>query len=203
MTESEKITLPTSITPIKKYLAELIGTMVLVLMGCGSAVIAGANLGGLSGDGTVGISFAFGLAVLAMVYAIGAISGCHINPAISISMFVAGKLSGKDTAFYVVFQCVGAIIGAGILYAIAVGNPAYDLAVNGLGQNGYGTASPGGYNLVSALIAEIVLTFIFLLGIFGSTSANAPKGFAGLAIGLTPVSYTHLRAHETDSYLVC
>jgi aquaporin Z len=197
MTESEKITLPTPITPTKKYVAELIGTMVLVLMGCGSAVIAGANLGGLNGDGTVGISFAFGLAVLAMVYAIGAISGCHINPAISISMFVAGKLSGKDTAFYIVFQCVGAIIGAGILYAIAVGNPAYNLAVNGLGQNGYGTASPGGYNLVSALIAEIVLTFIFLLVIFGSTSANAPKGFAGLAIGLTLV-LIHLVAIPID-----
>ena len=197
MTESEKITLPTPIAPTKKYVAELIGTMVLVLMGCGSAVIAGANLGGLNGDGTVGIAFAFGLAVLAMVYAIGAISGCHINPAISISMFVAGKLSGKDTAFYVVFQCVGAIIGAGILYAIAVGNPAYNLAVNGLGQNGYGTASPGGYNLVSALIAEIVLTFIFLLVIFGSTSANAPKGFAGLAIGLTLV-LIHLVAIPID-----
>ena len=197
MTESEKITLPTPIAPTKKYIAELIGTMVLVLMGCGSAVIAGANLGGLNGDGTVGIAFAFGLAVLAMVYAIGAISGCHITPAISISMFVAGKLSGKDTAFYVVFQCVGAIIGAGILYAIAVGNPAYNLAVNGLGQNGYGTASPGGYNLVSALIAEIVLTFIFLLVIFGSTSANAPKGFAGLAIGLTLV-LIHLVAIPID-----
>ncbi len=190
MTESERITLPTSITPTKKYLAELIGTMVLVLMGCGSAVIAGANLGGLSGNGTVGISFAFGLAVLAMVYAIGAISGCHINPAISISMFVAGKLSGKDTAFYVVFQCIGAIIGAGILYTIAVGNPTYNLAINGLGQNGYGTASPGGYNLVSALIAEIVLTFIFLLVIFGSTSERAPKGFAGIVNRLNFSSYS-------------
>jgi aquaporin Z len=197
MTEIEKITLPTPITPTKKYFAELIGTMVLVLMGCGSAVIAGANLGGLNGNGTIGISFAFGLAVLAMVYAIGAISGCHINPAISISMFVAGKLSGKDTAFYVVFQCVGAIVGAGILYAIAVGNPSYNLAINGLGQNGYGTASPGGYNLVSALIAEIVLTFIFLLVIFGSTSERAPKGFAGLSIGLTLV-LIHLVAIPID-----
>src|SRR4030042_2212348 len=118
MTDSEKITLPTPIPPTKKYIAELIGTMVLVLMGCGSAVIAGANLSGINGNGTIGISFAFGLAVLAMVYAIGAISGCHINPAISISMFVAGKLSGKDTALYVVFQSIGAIIGAGILYSI-------------------------------------------------------------------------------------
>src|ERR1035441_10266238 len=140
MTESEKITLPASISPMKKYVAELIGTMVLVLMGCGSAVIAGSYLGG-----TVGIAFAFGLAVVAMVYTIGAISGCHINPAISIGMLVAGKLSVKDTVFYVAFQCVGAVIGAGILYAIAVGQPSFSLAVNGLGQNGYGTASIAGY----------------------------------------------------------
>ena len=197
MTESEKITLSAPISPMKKYAAELIGTMVLVLMGCGSAVIAGGNLRNIFGDGTVGISFAFGLAVLAMVYAIGAISGCHINPAISIAMFVAGKLSAKDTVLYVVFQCVGAVIGAGILYSIALGNPLYSLAANGLGQNGYDLASPGGYNLVSALIAEIVLTFIFVLVVFGSTSANAPKGFAGLAIGLTLV-LIHLVAIPID-----
>jgi aquaporin Z len=191
MTESEKIALSPPISPMKKYFAELIGTMVLVLMGCGSAVIAGSAIG------FSGIAFAFGLSVVAMVYAIGAISGCHINPAISISMLVAGKLGAKDTAFYIVFQCVGAIIGAGILYAIAVGNPTYSLAVNGLGQNGYGTASPGGYNLVSALIAEIVLTFIFLLVIFGSTSERAPKGFAGLSIGLTLV-LIHLVAIPID-----
>jgi aquaporin Z len=187
MTEVEKtVTIPTpTITPIsstKKYVVELIGTMVLVLMGCGSAVIAGAYLGG-----TLGISFAFGLAVIAMVYTIGAISGCHINPAISISMWVAGKLSAKDTVFYIVFQFVGAIIGAGILYAIAVGSPTFSLALSGLGQNGYGSASPAGYTLASALIAEIVLTFIFVLVVHGSTSESAPKGFAGLAIGLTLV----------------
>ena len=189
MTESEKITLPTPITPTKKYAAELIGTMVLVLMGCGSAVIAGSAIG------FSGIAFAFGLSVVAMVYAIGAISGCHINPAISIAMLVAGKLSVKDTAFYVVFQCVGAIIGAGILYAIAMGGPTFNAA--NLGQNGYGVASPAGYNLASALIAEIVLTFIFLLVIFGSTSERAPKGFAGLAIGLTLV-LIHLVAIPID-----
>jgi aquaporin Z len=191
MAETEKIALPTPISPTKKYIAELIGTMVLVLIGCGSAVIAGYAIG------FSGIAFAFGLAVLAMVYAIGAISGCHINPAISISMFVAGKLSAKDTALYVVFQCIGAIIGASILYAIAVGNPTYSLAVNGLGQNGYGTASPAGYNMTSAFIAEIVLTFIFLLVIFGSTSERAPKGFAGLSIGLTLVMI-HLVAIPID-----
>ena len=189
MTELEKITLPTPIAPIKKYVAELIGTMVLVLMGCGSAVIAGSAIG------FSGIAFAFGLSVVAMVYAIGAISGCHINPAISIAMLVAGKLSVKDTAFYVVFQCVGAIIGAGILYAIAVGGPTFNAA--NLGQNGYGIASPAGYNLASALIAEIVLTFIFLLVVFGSTSERAPKGFAGLAIGLTLV-LIHLVAIPID-----
>jgi aquaporin Z len=191
ITEVQQPTAVSEIPSMKKYIAELIGTMVLVLMGCGSAVIAGQNIT------FTGIAFAFGLAVLAMVYAIGPISGCHINPAISISMFVAGKLSGKDTAFYVAFQCIGAIIGAGILYTIAVGNPTYNLAVNGLGQNGYGTASPGGYNLVSALIAEIVLTFIFLLVIFGSTSERAPKGFAGISIGFTLV-LIHLVAIPID-----
>jgi len=189
MTETERIAFPTPISPIKKYLAELIGTMVLVLMGCGSAVIAGAYIG------YSGISFAFGLAVVAMVYAIGAISGCHINPAISISMLVAGKLSVKDTAFYVVFQCLGAIIGAGILYSIAMGGPLFNAA--NLGQNGYDIASPAGYTLASALIAEIVLTFIFVLVVHGSTSEKAPKGFAGLSIGLTLV-LIHLVAIPID-----
>jgi aquaporin Z len=189
MTESEKIAVSTSITPTKKYIAELIGTMVLVLMGCGSAVIAGNAIG------FSGISFAFGLSVVAMAYAIGTISGCHINPAISISMLVAGKLSAKDTAFYVVFQCIGAIIGAGILYAIAVGGPSFNAA--NLGQNGYDLASPAGYTMASALIAEIVLTFIFVLVVHGSTSEKAPKGFAGLAIGLTLV-LIHLVAIPID-----
>lgn len=173
------------IKPFRKYAAELIGTMVLVLMGCGSAVIAGKNFAGLGGNGTVGIALAFGLAVLVMVYAIGGISGCHINPAISISMLAAGKLSVKDTVGYVVFQCVGAVIGAGLLYWIAIGNPAYSLAGNGLGQNGYGVASPAGYSMAAAFIAEVVLTFIFLIVIFGATSEKAPKGFAGIAIGLS------------------
>ena len=172
------------ISPVKKYTAELVGTMVLVLMGCGSAVIAGRNFSGLGADGTVGIALAFGLAVLVMVYAIGSISGCHINPAISISMLAAGKLSVKDTVGYVIFQCIGAVIGSALLYSIAIGNPSYSLANNGLGQNGYGTASPNGYSMTSAFIAEIVLTFIFLFVVFGATSPNAPRGFAGIAIGL-------------------
>jgi len=179
------------ITPIKKYTAELIGTLVLVLLGCGGAVIAG------SATGNVGIAFCFGLAVLAMVYTIGAISGCHINPAITISMLVAGKISLKDTIFYVVFQCVGAIIGAGLLYAIATGNSSYSLAVNGLGQNGYGAASPAGYSLASVFVAEIVLTFIFVLVVHGSTHDRVPKGFAGIAIGLSLV-LIHLVAIPID-----
>ena len=166
---------------VKKYAAELTGTFVLVLMGCGSAVLAGSAIG------YVGISFAFGLSVLAMVYAIGGISGCHINPAVSISMLAAGKLSVKDAVGYVAAQCGGAIIGAGVLYWIATGNPEYILASNGLGQNGYDFASPSGFSMASAFVAEVVLTFIFLLVIHGSTSEKAPKGFAGISIGLSLV----------------
>ncbi len=166
---------------VRKYIAELIGTFALVLVGCGSAVIAGKHVGFL------GISFAFGLTVLAMVYSIGKISGCHINPAISLAMLVAGKMGWRDAIFYVIAQCIGAIIGAGVLLAIATGNSDYSLAVNGLGQNGYGAHSPGGYSMLACLIAEIVLTALFLFVIFGSTSKKAPEGFAGVAIGLTLV----------------
>jgi len=166
---------------VRKYAAELIGTFALVLIGCGSAVIAGQNIGFL------GISFAFGLTVLAMVYAIGNISGCHINPAITIAMLVAGKIKSRDAVVYVIVQCIGAIIGAGILLAIATGRAGYSLATDGLGQNGYGAQSPGGYSLVAGFIAEVVLTALFLFVIFGSTSKNAPAGFAGISIGLSLV----------------
>ena len=165
----------------RKYAAELVGTFVLVFIGCGSATLAGKYIG------FVGIAFAFGLSVLVMVYAIGGISGCHINPAISISFFASGKMKLKDTVIFVVVQCVGAVIAAGVIYSVAVGNPAYSLAVNGLGQNGYGAASPGGFSMTSGFIAEVVLTFIFLLVIYGSTSERAPKGFAGISIGLSLV----------------
>ncbi|MCL5949924.1 MAG: aquaporin Z [Candidatus Bathyarchaeota archaeon] len=161
---------------MKRYLAELIGTMVLVLMGCGSAVVAGAYIGYL------GIAFAFGIAVLAMVYAIGGVSGCHINPAITISMLIAKKIGAKDAGLYIVFQCVGAIIGAGILYGIMIGNPGYSLALDGLGANSYSA-----YSLASAFIAEVVLTFVFVLVVHGSTHERVPKGFAGLSIGLSLV----------------
>ena len=165
----------------KKYAAEFVGTFVLVFIGCGSATLAGKYIG------FVGIAFAFGLSVLAMVYAIGGISGCHINPAISISMFASGKMNAKDTVIYVIVQCVGAVIAAAVIYAIAIGNPGYSLAVNGLGQNGYDAASPGGFSMTSGFIAEVVLTFIFLLVIYGSLSETAPKGFAGISIGLSLV----------------
>src|SRR3989337_1542653 len=166
----------------KKYVAEMIGTFVLVFMGCGSAILLGVSTAGI-----VGISFAFGISLLAMVYTIGGISGCHINPAVSISMLAAGKLGAKDTALYIAAQCIGAVIGAAALYWIAIGTPSYSLASIGLGQNGYGVASPGGFSLVSAFIAEVLLTFIFLLVIHGSTSDKAPKGFAGISIGLSLV----------------
>jgi len=166
---------------LRKYAAELIGTFALVLVGCGSAVIAGQHIGFL------GISFAFGLTVLAMVYAIGNISGCHINPAITIAMLVAGKIKSRDAAVYIIVQCVGAIIAAGILLAIATGQASYSLAVNGLGQNGFGSKSPSEYSLVACFVAEVVLTALFLFVIFGSTSKNAPAGFAGVSIGLSLV----------------
>lgn len=173
-------------TKFSKFSAEFLGTMVLVFMGCGSAVIAGAN--GTTGVGILGISFAFGLSVTAMAYAIGHISGCHINPAISIGMVVAGRMKVSEAAYYIIAQLLGAIIGAGLLLGVAGGKEGYDLAINGLGQNGYGSLSPQHYSLLSGFLAEVILTFIFLLVIFGSTSTkNIHGGFAGLAIGLSLV----------------
>lgn len=156
---------------MKKYVAEMIGTMVLVLMGCGSAVIAGAEIGFL------GIAFAFGLSVVAMAYAIGGISGCHINPAITLGVFLTGRMSGKDAGMYMLFQVIGAFIGSAILYVISSG-----MGLGGTGANMYGEG-----NMVPAFVAELVFTFIFILVVLGSTSANAPAGFAGLAIGLSLV----------------
>jgi len=173
-------------TNLSKYVAELFGTMVLVLMGCGSAVLAGAN--GTTGVGLLGIAFAFGLSVVAMAYAIGHISGCHINPVISIGMVVAGRMKAGEAAGYIVAQILGALAGAFVLILIASGKADYNVVVNGLGQNGYDAASPGKYSMMSGFIAETVFTFIFLLVIFGSTSTkNIHGGFAGLAIGLSLV----------------
>ncbi|MCD6064215.1 MAG: aquaporin [Flavipsychrobacter sp.] len=173
-------------TRVSKFLAEMIGTMVLVLMGCGSVVIAGSD--GTTGVGMLGISFAFGLSVVAMAYAIGHISGCHINPAISLGMVVAGRMKLTEALYYIVAQVIGAIIGAGLLCLIASGKEGYDVAVTGLGQNGYGQLSPQHYSMQAGLLSEVVFTFIFLLVIFGSTSTkNIHGGFAGLSIGLSLV----------------
>ncbi len=171
---------------MKKYWAELIGTFTLVLIGCGTAAIFTKFTGNLALS-QVGIAFAFGLSVLAMVYAIGHISGCHINPAISIAMLVAGRLSWKDTVFYIIFQCVGAILAAAVIWLLVSGMPGYTVAANGLGQNGFDALSPGKFSLLSCFIAEVVFTAIFLFVIFGSISKNAPAGFAGVSIGLTLV----------------
>lgn len=169
-----------------KFSAEFFGTLVLVLMGCGSAVIAGAD--GTTGVGLLGISFAFGLSVVAMAYAIGHISGCHINPAISLGMVVAGRMKLSEAIGYIIAQILGAIAGAGILYLIATGKAGYSLESIGLGQNGYNAASPAQYSLHAGFIAETVFTFIFLFVIFGSTSTkNINGGFAGLSIGLSLV----------------
>ena len=165
----------------KKYAAEFIGTFVLVFMGCGSAVFLG-----VSQTTIPSIAFAFGLALLVMVYTIGAISGCHINPAVSISMLIRGKITSKDTALYIIAQCIGAIVGAGVLFIVASGSPNFSLD-NGLGQNGYADASPALYSLPSAFVAEVILTFLLCLVIHGSTSEKVPKGFAGLSIGLSLV----------------
>ncbi|NSL88959.1 aquaporin Z [Chitinophaga solisilvae] len=164
----------------QKCFAEFIGTFVLVLIGCGSAVLAGAHVGFL------GIAFAFGLSVLTMVYAIGHISGCHINPAITISMLTTGKISGKDAGGYIVSQIAGAIAAAAVLYFIAQGRAEYTLAANGLGQNGYGDAYNDKYSLAAALTFEIVFTAIFLVVIHGATSkSNGNGALAGVAIGLS------------------
>jgi aquaporin Z len=165
----------------KKYLAEAIGTFSLVLIGCGSAVIAGGEVGYL------GISLAFGLTLMMMVYTIGGISGCHINPAVTIAMLVGGKIKGKDAGAYILFQCLGAIIAAGVLLLILTGVPGYSIGQDGLGQNFYGALSPGPiqYSLIACFVAELVLTFLFLFVIFGSISKKAPAGFAGISIGFS------------------
>jgi aquaporin Z len=167
---------------MKKYLAEMIGTFTLVLLGCGTAVIAGPQVGML------GISFAFGLALIAMAYGIGPISGCHINPAVSLAVFTSGKMTMQELMGYIVSQCIGAILGAGCLYMIMKGQAGgYDLAASGLGQNGWGTGYLGQYDMTSAMIFEFVATLLFVITILGVTQEGSPKHIAGIAIGLTLV----------------
>ena len=165
---------------MKKFIAEFIGTLWLVLGGCGSAVLA-AGFPEM-GIGFVGVSLAFGLTVVTMAYAIGHISGCHLNPAVTIGVWIGGRFEGKDVFPYIVAQVMGGIAGAAILYLIASGKS--DFVLGGFAANGYAEHSPGGFDMTSALITELVLTFIFLFVILGSTYTKAPRGFAGLAIGL-------------------
>ncbi len=165
----------------KRFAAEMIGTFWLVFGGCGSAVIAAAfpNLG----IGFLGVALAFGLTVLTMAFAIGHISGCHLNPAVSIGLWAGKRFPASELLPYIVAQVIGGIVGAGVLYIIASGAVGFDVSA-GFASNGYGEHSPGGYSLLSCLVAELVLTFMFVIVILGATDSRAPKGFAPVAIGL-------------------
>jgi aquaporin Z len=167
---------------LKRVTAEFMGTFVLVLGGCGSAVLASAfpNVG----IGFLGVALAFGLTVLTMAYTIGHISGGHMNPAVSLGLWAGKRFPASDLLPYIVAQVIGAIAGAGVLYLIATGQPGWNIQQSGFAANGYGDHSPGGYSLLSGLITEVVLTFIFLTIILGVTDKRAPQGFAPLAIGL-------------------
>ena len=171
---------------MKKYIAELIGTMVLVLFGCGSAAIAGSELGNL------GIALAFGLSIVAMAYVIGDISGCHINPAVSIGMWIDGRMESKDLVMYIIFQCIGAIIGIALLAAIINSAPSLGgYAATGLGQNGFGSASSVGLDVVGAIIVEVILTFVFVFTVLGVTKKAENGAVAGIVIGLT-LAFVHI-----------
>jgi aquaporin Z len=165
----------------KRLTAEFIGTLWLVLGGCGSAVLAAAFPS--LGIGFVGVSLAFGLTVLTMAYAIGHVSGCHLNPAVSVGLCAGGRFPANELLPYIIAQVLGGIAGAGILYVIASGHAGFDVTA-GFASNGYAEHSPGGYSMVSCLVTEVVMTFGFLFVIMGATHGNAPKGFAPIAIGL-------------------
>lgn len=166
---------------MKKYAAEFVGTFWLVLGGCGSAVLA-AGFPDV-GIGLLGVSLAFGLTVLTMAYAIGHISGCHLNPAVSIGLWAGGRFPVGQLAPYIISQVAGAVVAGGVLFFIASGQPAFDVSA-GFASNGYGAHSPGGYSMTAALVTEVVMTMMFLLIIMGATDKRAPAGFAPIAIGL-------------------
>src|SRR5262252_4003775 len=168
-------------TLTQKVSAEFLGTMWLVFGGCGSAVLAAAFP--QVGIGLLGVSFAFGLSVLTMAYAVGHVSGGHFNPAVTVGCFAAGRIPAKDIIPYVIAQLAGAVVGAGILFVIASGKAGFSLS-GGFASNGYADHSPGSYTLVAALVTEVVMTFFFLIVILGATDARAPKGLAPIAIGL-------------------
>jgi aquaporin Z len=164
-----------------KYAGEFFGTFWLVLGGCGSAVLAAAFPE--VGIGLLGVSLAFGLTVLTMAYAIGHISGCHLNPAVSLGLWAGGRFPSKDLVPYIVSQVLGGLVAGGVLYIIASGKAGFDVSA-GFASNGYGEHSPGGYSLLAALVTEVVMTMMFLLVIMGATDKRAPQGFAPMAIGL-------------------
>lgn len=166
---------------MQKYGAEFFGTFWLVLGGCGSAVLAAAFPE--VGIGLLGVSLAFGLTVLTMAYAIGHISGCHLNPAVSVGLWAGGRFPANQLAPYIIAQVLGGIVAGGVLYLIASGQSGFDVSA-GFASNGYGEHSPGGYSLVAALVAEVVMTMMFLIVILGATDQRAPAGFAPIAIGL-------------------
>jgi len=166
---------------MKKYLAEFLGTFWLVMGGCGSAVLAAAFPD--VGIGLLGVSLAFGLTVVTMAYAIGHISGCHLNPAVSVGLWAGGRFPVSELPPYIIAQVLGAIAAAAVLYVIASGAPGFDVA-GGFASNGFGRHSPGGYSLTAALVTEVVMTMFFLLVILGATDQRAPAGFAPVAIGL-------------------
>ncbi len=180
----------------KRSFAEFFGTYWLVLGGCGSAVLAAAFPG--LGIGFAGVALAFGLSVLTMVYAVGAISGGHFNPAVSAGLAAGGRLAWKDLLPYWAAQVIGAIAAAGTLYLIASGKPGFDATSSGFASNGYGAHSPGGYSLQAVMITEFVLTALFVFVIMGATSKRAPSGFAGIAIGLT-LTLIHLVSIPVDN----
>ncbi|MEX3073646.1 aquaporin Z [Vibrio alginolyticus] len=167
---------------MNKYLAEVFGTFWLVLGGCGSAVLA-AGFPDV-GIGLLGVSLAFGLTVLTMAFAIGHISGCHLNPAVTVGLWAGGRFETKDVLPYIIAQVIGGIIAGGVLYVIAAGQMGFDIAASGFASNGYGEHSPGQYSMLAALVTEVVMTMMFLIVIMGATDKLAPQGFGPIAIGL-------------------
>jgi aquaporin Z len=179
---------------MKKYFAELVGTFTLVFFGVGTAVVAGDKVG------IVGIAFAFGLGLIAAAYGIGPISGCHINPAVSLGVWVAGRLKTVDLFGYWVAQFLGALLAAWVIFLIANGvDGGYNIAANGLGQDGWGPGYQGGYNLTAAILFEFFASLIFIIVVLGSTQKSAPSGFAGLAIGITLVAVHITGIHITGT----
>ena len=181
---------------MNKYIAEMFGTFWLVLGGCGSAVLAAAFPD--VGIGLLGVSLAFGLTVLTMAFAIGHISGCHLNPAVTIGLWSGGRFDGKDVAPYIIAQVIGGIVAGGVLFVIASGQAGFDVVSSGFASNGYGEHSPGGYSLTAALVCEVVMTMVFLFVIMGATDSKAPAGFAPIGLCLTLIHLISIPVTNTS-----